>query len=147
METDFAKIGRPGVLHQAFRGLDKVSMPTSRFISPHVASPRKSGSTRPQFTGKHALSGVYVFKAAIIHLNRFFVFIVSRSPPIVGGQVVAPWRHAPMTYYGIVCLSSGGALLWVFMSLAAVPGTELRYSRPVVTEYVHLAVAFTPATL
>lgn len=24
METDFAKIGRPGVLHQAFRGLDKV---------------------------------------------------------------------------------------------------------------------------
>lgn len=25
METDFAKIGRPGVLHQAFRGLDKVT--------------------------------------------------------------------------------------------------------------------------
>lgn len=24
METDFAKIGRPDVLHQAFRGLDKV---------------------------------------------------------------------------------------------------------------------------
>lgn len=26
METDFAKIGRPGVLHQAFRGLDKVRL-------------------------------------------------------------------------------------------------------------------------
>lgn len=25
METDFAKIGRPDVLHQAFRGLDKVN--------------------------------------------------------------------------------------------------------------------------
>ena len=26
METDFAKIGRPGVLHQAFQGLDKVNV-------------------------------------------------------------------------------------------------------------------------
>lgn len=32
METDFAKIGRPGVLHQAFRGLDKVLF--SFFVDP-----------------------------------------------------------------------------------------------------------------
>lgn len=32
METDFAKIGRPGVLHQAFQGLDKVNILNFEYV-------------------------------------------------------------------------------------------------------------------